>query len=176
MAIWEEPVAWSTEFLRSQRFNKEIRDKQQFLFKRPRELASIASAGNVTVPTTWSFIDEVGFIVNIETTGRPLLVTILGTVSHSSATANVSLRFDCKVGENFASSRGITTQRTFGAYYVGIPNPLGTSQQYHFEATMYLDWLTIPDIYTIKPMWIASLATTVIPTNNSPLSMIVEEL
>jgi hypothetical protein len=175
MALWNDPEAWSTEFLRSQKFNSQVRDKQQFLFKRPREVVKIDSGANLTIPTTMSFIDELLFSATIETTGRPVMVTIIGASLFTSASANGVIRFDCKVGRLFASGLGTETQLSQGAHYVTIPNASNISQVVGFEANMLLDWLTTPDVYLIKPMWFATTGN-VVPVSTVPLVLMVEEL
>jgi hypothetical protein len=173
MALWETPEAWSTEFLRSQKFNKEIRDKQSFLFKRPRAQVVLQSAGSFLTTTTRAFIDEIAFVATIETTGRPLLVNITGNmVKDAAATTNNILYFDVQADDGgWASARGGLVPLSLGATSFSCYN---ANQQIAFVATMVIDWLPA-GVWTIKPAFWSTVAIT-FNTALAPLELFVEEI
>jgi hypothetical protein len=173
MGLWETPEAWSTEFLRSQKFNKEIRDKQNFLFKRPRAQVILQTAGTFATTTTRAAIDVVAFAATIEKTARPLLVHIIGTqVKDVAATTNNILYFDVKTSDGlWASSRGLLTPLSLGAAQFSCYN---ANQAIPFVATILIDWLDA-GVWTITPYWWSTVAMS-FNTSSNPLELIVEEI
>ncbi len=167
---WETPQEWSAEFLRSQKFNTEIRDKQRFLFKRPRATAIIRTGSNITLPTSMSFIDETNFVVEVETTGRPVLVTISGAFSRAVvAQAAHYAYFDV-----FCNGQHVSTGDYVGTSAASVAaNESG--QQRTFNLNFMITWLTTAGVYTVKPKWY-SPNSMLCPVSVIPLVLTAEEV
>lgn len=174
MAWDTDPINWQADYLRSQVFNTEIRDRQRHIFKRPREQV-IISSGTLTATTSWGYMDVNNAYIEIETTGRPLLFYISTTVdaAHAGVTAH-PLFFDIQDSlGRYASALGERTQVSEGAFQYNLQQ---VTQYTNIHAWFYIDWLTVAGVYTLYPMWKTNLNGISIPTTSQPLDLSVEEL
>lgn len=163
---------WSADFLRSQKFNTQIRDWQRYLFKRNRNIVINNTLGAISTTTSWSIMSSV-LNITLETTGRPVLLKLTCSIVYSfGAAGQHPTFFDVLCSNGIWASSLTATQLANGAYRnqgYRAASVKGVQAPFLFPT---LD----AGVYTFTPYWYTPTTGNTVTATNQPIIITAEEI